>query len=312
VIRDKAGNLYGTATYGGLGCGTVFELRKTSSGWKPVILWQFGAGKGDGCEPTAALNMDASGALYGNTLGGGPDNAGTIFRISPPASGSSQWSESTIWSFSDKDGAYPSTQMIFDPAGNLYGTANGGGAYGYGTVWELSPPSNSTTDWTRTILWSFYSADGRNPTRGPLARDTAGNLYGTCHYGGHAGAGYGTVFMLSPPTSAYGSWTLKTLWAFTGGPDGSNPTSGVLLSQLGDLFGVTLFGDAKSRDGTVFVLHPPAPGRTAWTLQSLWQFKGSDGAEPQSPVLREKLGVIYGSTSGGGTNGDGTIWELKP
>jgi uncharacterized repeat protein (TIGR03803 family) len=305
IILDKADNLYGTASHGGAsgsGCGTVFELQKTNSGWTPKTLWtfqdvDFGGSLDDGCTPLAPLTMDNNGALYGNTISGGYPGSGTVFRLVPPQAGTSSWSESVIWRFdAKKDGQIPDSQMAIDPAGNLYGTSYSGGPGGAGTVWELTPPAAGHTAWTFTVLYAFNPKLCGQST-GPLTRDKAGNLYGTCQTGGPAKQG--VVFELSPDA---GSWSFKTIWAFNTPHSESGPTSGVALSPGGDLFGV----DNRS----FFVLHPPASGETNWTLHNLWIFDKEDSFEPINPVLLGKRGAVFGTTETG--FGAGTVWELQP
>ena len=204
LVLDGEGNLYGTTTYGGAygcaedGCGTVFEL--TPSG-NETILHSFGA-SGDGSGPYGHL-VRHNGNLYGTSTEGGAYNYyGTVFELKLYRG---KWTETILHSFENNgtDGVNPPADLVFDKNGNLYGTTNGGGAYNYGTVFELSPPSSSGSSWTETILWSFGNGtDGRYP-EGGLVFDTEGNLYGTTGYGGvygrsGGGRGYGTVFKVTP------------------------------------------------------------------------------------------------------------------
>jgi uncharacterized repeat protein (TIGR03803 family) len=202
LVADAAGNLYGTTLYGGsgcvggLGCGTVFELSpKAGGGWTEKILHDF-SNISDGTEPYSGVILDASGNLYGTTLGGGATGAGTVFELIRGANGA--WREKILYSFayySHRDGINPYGGLVFDTAGNLYGTTDGGGAYGYGTVFELSPQADGT--WTEKIAHDFdlNGIDGINPLAG-LIIDAAGNLYGTTSFGGAYGDG--TVFEITP------------------------------------------------------------------------------------------------------------------
>jgi uncharacterized repeat protein (TIGR03803 family) len=145
LIVDEAGNLYGTTYFGGFhGNGTVFELTPTrDGGWEETLLHNF-SGK-DGAGPDANLVLDAVGNLYGTTLygGSGPcsynglDGCGTVFELTPKAGGG--WKEKVLHSFNGNDGYEPSSSLIFDRAGNLYGTTFVGGSYGAGTVFEITP-----------------------------------------------------------------------------------------------------------------------------------------------------------------------------
>ena len=162
--------------------------------WNEKVLHNFGSGA-DGNYPPAGLIRDAAGNLYGTTLYGGAHNYGTVFELSASAGGG--WTETVLHSFNNDgtDGWYPQAGLIFDAAGNLYGTTARGGAYTYyGTVFELSP--NGSGGWTETVLHSFGNgADGVFPFAG-LTFDAAGDLYGTTYLGGTYDEG--TVFELTP------------------------------------------------------------------------------------------------------------------
>ena len=204
LVLDSKGNLYGTTTYGGPygcngdGCGTVFEVALSGT---EAILHDFGA-SGDGSYPDGTLVRGKKGILYGTANSGGAYGFGMVFALTRSHG---KWSESTLYSFGSNgtDGTEPATNLIFDKMGNIYGTTLGGGTYGYGTVFKLSPPSGGTESWTERILWSFGNGmDGAYPSGG-LVLDKQGNLYGTTIDGGaygHAGKGrgYGTVFEVSP------------------------------------------------------------------------------------------------------------------
>jgi uncharacterized repeat protein (TIGR03803 family) len=306
IIRDRRGNLYGTAvSYGEGACGTLFELEKTGVTWVHNLVWTFGRTPSDACHPSAALVIDANGALYGNTFFGGANNDGAAFKLAPPAAGRRRWTESLLWSFGGSvDGSEPSTQMLFDAAGNLYGTSYTGGANDAGTVWQLTPPAAGQTAWSLQVLWTPTSAQCQNPTRGPLIMDATGALYGTCHGGGTHNMG--VVFKLSPPTGGGTAWTESTIWSFNGGKDGSDPTSGVVFGHDGSLIGATDGGN-----GGVFELRPPAAGQTRWQDKQLWTFSGADGADPELPLVLRSHGVILGTALNGGL-GNGTVWELTP
>lgn len=316
LITDAAGNVYGATLYGGTyGSGTVFKLSpKSGGGWTETVLYSF-KGTSDGDGPAGALLLDAAGNLYGGTIGGGSQQAGVIFKLTPHAGGA--WAESVIWNFHGNDGENPNGGLISDSAGNLYGTTTSGGGLGRqycinlgcGTAFRLSPGSNGK--WTLTTLYAFQGTnDGMNPNS-QLAIDKAGNLYGTTVRGGDKGTGegYGVVFELTPVS---GSWTESVLYSFTGGADGGNPYSSVLFDQLGNLYGATAIGGTgtacSGTCGTVFELSPASGG--VWTENVIHSFNLTDGDYPEGNLAIDAAGKLYGTTYFGGTNGVGTVYRL--
>jgi uncharacterized repeat protein (TIGR03803 family) len=233
---DTKGNLYGTTNVGGAySLGTVFEL--TPSGTE-TILWSFGSGT-DGANPLAGVVPDTNGNLYGTTEYGGAYNQGTVFELT------SSGTETILWSFGNgTDGANPLAGVILDMQGNLYGTTANGGAYGDGTVFELTP------SWTETILHSFENndIDGIHPYAG-LVMDKMGNLYGTTVSGGGSSGAAGIVFEMTP------SGTETILHTFGGTGDGAFPWGGLVFDKSGNLYGTTFAGGANG-DGTVFKMTP--------------------------------------------------------
>jgi uncharacterized repeat protein (TIGR03803 family) len=223
LILDSARNLYGTTEWGGIGCvgegcGTVYEIQRTSSGWKEVVLHRFDNNGTDGVGPGfGALFMDDSGNLYGTTVGGGshtcfageirafaipsgagyfPGNAigncGTIFKLTKLADGS--WKENILYNFKGgAAGSGPGAGVVMDKAGNLYGTTIYGGSGGSGVVYKLAPGAKGK--WTYTLLHTFSGADGAQPDAN-LILDDKGNLYGTTATGGANGGG--VVFEITP------------------------------------------------------------------------------------------------------------------
>jgi uncharacterized repeat protein (TIGR03803 family) len=304
LVMDTRGNLYGT-TYGGGGAygkGTVFQLsHKVGGGWAETVLYSFCSQEycGDGANPRAGLIFDAAGHLYGTTQNGrGGNGYGVVFELRQQ--GVRLWTEKGLHGFSGLgDGGDPTAGLIFDAAGNLYGTTVGGGAYFGGTVFELSPTASG--GWTYKVLHSFAALD-QGPWAGVII-DSSGNLYGTTSTGG--AYGYGKVFELSP--QAGGGWMEQVLYSFNGG-DGSSPFTGLIFDTVGNLYGTTGQGGAHGM-GTVFELTPGAGG---WTEQLLHDFNGSDGSGPSSGLTIDAYGNLYGTTGGGGTYGNGTVFELLP
>jgi uncharacterized repeat protein (TIGR03803 family) len=169
--------------------------------------------------------------------------------------------------------------VIFHAAGNLYGTTNYGGAYGWGVVFKLAPNPDGT--WTERVLHSFTGgADGAHPTNAGLIFDANGNLYGTTAAGG--ADGQGVVFELAP--SPDGTWTESVLYSFTGGADGGYPAAGLTLDPAGNLYGTTLSGGADF-NGVVFKLAPNPDGTR--TESVLYTFTGGRGRRrPERGDLR--------------------------
>ena len=249
VIRDSAGNLYGTTTYGGaLGAGVVYKLNASSN---ETVLYSF-TGGADGKSPYAGVIRDSAGNLYGTTYWGGMYTYGVVYKLDRFGK------ETVLHSFMGGQ-PQPYAGVIRDSAGNLYGTSESGGDLagcngdGCGVVYKLDTAGNYT------VLYSFTGgADGSNPNAGVI-RDSAANLYGTTPNGGTANAG--VVYKLDTA----GNYTV--LYSFTGGADGSNPNAGVIRDLAGNLYGTTTWGGA-SLFGVVFKLNggnlPAARAPMTW------------------------------------------------
>jgi uncharacterized repeat protein (TIGR03803 family) len=265
---DANGALFGTTAYGGTSNnGTVFMLAPPPPGkgvWTQTVLYQF-AGGTDGSRPSGALLIDAQGALYGTTANGGsPDGLGTVFKLTPPAPGGSNWTEQVLYRFKfGNDGGFPGySGLVADASGALYGTTvAGGSSFSSGTVFQLNPPAPGKKLWIEKVLRRFHgaAADGGGPNSG-VTIDQNGNLYGTALNGGPAGVG--TVFELTPPTPGGTMWGFKSLHRFTGGADGANPWATVTVSADGTVFGTTSQGGGacpaltSNGCGTIFKITP--------------------------------------------------------
>jgi uncharacterized repeat protein (TIGR03803 family) len=254
LIFDAAGNLYGTTQGGGDylcqggGCGTVFELTPTEGGgWTEKKLHDFWE---VGTNPNASLIFDAAGNLYSTTTGGGIHDSGTVFELSPGQGGG--WTEKVLHSFNPNgdDGASPMGSLIFDAAGNLYGTTSLGGAYGAGTAFELTRNQDGNWEEPPRLRHFGHDLDGSMPNAN-LIFDAAGNLYGTTATGG--GHDNGTVFELTPVGD--GRWSEKQLHDFTRGGDGFAANSGLIWDAAGHLYGTTWAGGTHNL-GTVFEITP--------------------------------------------------------
>jgi uncharacterized repeat protein (TIGR03803 family) len=310
VIFDNAGNLYGVTSAGGSGnSGTVFELTPDQhGGWTETILYSF-TGGGDGAAPDSILIFDEAGNLYGTTASGGSGGNGIVFELSPEPSG--RWRKKVLHAFKGRlDGALPPAGVIFDAAGNLYGTTSLGGRFGLGTVFELSPAKAG--NWKETILHSFSGVpDGSNPAAG-LVR-SGGILYGTTYSGGSstcgAVGGCGTVFQLAP---ADGKWTETIIHSFQGS-DGIESLATPVFDQAGNLYGTTFEGGSGPCGvcGTAFELTPTG---SDWEETVLHNFgsKSGDAGTPASGVILSKSGKIFGTTVLGGNNNAGAVYEVTP
>ena len=236
--------------------------------------------------------------------------AATIVALAVTASASAAPVETVLHSFTGgKNGAQPSTALIADANGALYGTASGGDG-NLGLVFRLTPPAQGKTFWTETVLWRFKGGTDGGAPKGGLIADANGALYGTTtSAGGMFGAG--TVFKLTPPAKGKTVWTETTLYSFTGGKDGGSPIGGLVADANGALYGAALNGGTQTM-GVVFMLTPPAIGKTVWTETVLWNFTGgADGAYPNGDLLNVG-GRLYGTAVGGGADGFGVAFQLTP
>lgn len=327
LIFDTAGNLYGTTTQGGaFGSGTVFKLAQDQGQWSETVLYSFcqpGQSCSDGSGPNSSLVIDAAGNLYGTTIAGGAVGAGVVFELSPEAGGT--WTETVLHSFANgSDGSSPAAGLVFDKAGNLYGTTLGGGTSvpsvcpdSCGIVFQLSPGAGN--QWAEKVIYTFCShsdcTDGARPAS-QLIFDSIGNLYGTTQSGGSvAQHTNGTVFELSPTQD--GQWSEVVLYAFQGGgDDGENPEGGLAQDANGNLYGATQFGYSApaggANNGTVFKLTKGSQGQ--WTETLIYGFCSqsgcNDGTQPLTGVILDKSGNAYGTTFSGGMFNWGVVFKL--
>ncbi len=327
-ILGRDGSLYGTTAFGGIGactsfgqtgCGTVYKLMRSTIAfcevlycpWTEVPLYKFSGGADGSIPYGGTLVFDSSGNIYGTTFAGGGGSCfqgcGVVYKLTP--SGSS-WIETVLYTFSGaSDGASPWAGVTLDAAGNLYGTTSAGGAYGGGTVYELSPSGSA---WTQKTLHSFQrQQDGSNPYAGVIF-DRSGDLYGATQYGGsHDG---GTVFEMTP---SGGNWSYTALYSFpASGGRSAGPVSDLLLDSAGNLYGAT-GGGGPYHFGSVFKL---THGSGGWTYASLHDFTGgTDGGSPRSNLVFDASGNLYGTASVGGIGNPtncvgacGVVWQITP
>jgi uncharacterized repeat protein (TIGR03803 family) len=289
MVRDKAGNLYGTTTAGGLNdLGTVFQVTPTGT---ETVLHSFANDGTDGYRPYAGLTIDTKGNLYGTTYSGGVNNFGTVFKVTPSGT------ETVLYSFKGgTDGCNPyGNGIILGKKAVLYGATPGCGANAGGTVFKLTPKG------VETVLYSFAKdgLDGNTPYAG-LILDKTGNLYGTTYVGG--ANGYGTVFKITPT----GTETVLHSFAFDGA-DGFNPYAALVFDKTGNLYGTTVLGGVNEL-GTVFKITPTG---TETVLHSFAN-DGTDGYYPFAGLVLGKKGILYGTTYEGGSLGDGTVFKIAP
>lgn len=270
--------------------GTEILLSPTGFEWA-----EFELGGAWGVYPSADM-IWSSGSAYGTNSWGGTYGGGTIFK----------WNNKSfyvLYSFQNGlDGQAPDGTLVRDKAGNLYGTAGNGGVWSGGTLFKLDPSGNLT------VLHSFPSnpSDGIAPS-GNLVRDAKGNLYGTTRGGG--AYNYGAVFKVD----ASGNETI--IHSFTGGSDGGYPYAGVIRDSKGNLYGTTYQGGDLVNCpggygcGVVFKIN------TKGKETVLHAFTGYDGRAPESTLLLDKAGNLYGTTAYGGQSDIyywGTVFKLDP
>lgn len=287
LVRDAAGNLYGTTTgggdvsgCGGFGCGVVFKVDTTN---KETVMYRFTGGL-DGANPHSDLLL-ASGLLFGTTFGGGPSHDGVIFKLTVTGK------ESVLHSFTGGADSDPLAGLIRDSAGNFYGV-------GQDAVFEFHASG------IESVLYTFTDGpDGGSPF-GEVTRDPAGNLYGTTFYGGdlscNAGIGCGVVYKLDPAGQE------TPLYRFAGGVAGALPAAGLVRDRAGNLYG-TATSDGSAGYGVVFKVGPSGGETVLYTFTGL-----ADGGKPNSALITDGVGNLYGTTFNGGGAGCGVIFRVAP
>lgn len=319
LVTDGKGNFYGVTEFSNppacdyqQGCGTVFKMTQSNGKWEYQTIYRFSGP--DGAEPFMGLTLDASGNLYGTTYAGGANDSGVVFELSPSETG---WREQVLYSFGAPGIYYPGSTLVFDSSGNLYGTAEDGGNIvcaggGCGGVFELTPSGEA---WSEKTIYLFSGVpDGGQPT-GDLVIDKKGNVYGTTPDWGEAECnnriiyGCGVVFELSP--SGGGSWNESVIYYFTDGVDGYSPT-GLSMDAYNNLYGTTKLGAAGNCNGSgcgaAFEL---GLSEGTWTFTALFDFVDATGGWPEAPPVVDEKGNLYGTTTLGGTQTDGTVYKLS-
>jgi len=326
VVFGPDGNLYGTTASGGggncgvsgyQGCGTIFRLQPPASAcksfscpWNETVIYE--AQEDNGVFLYGNVTFDPAGNLYTTVFNGGPLDAGYVVELTFTGG---NWSHKIIHNFNPSeggggDGSNPVAGVVFDASGNLYGTTVDSGAGGCGIAYELTP---NGSNWTETNLHAFFAEpDGCEPYA-PLAFDAHGNLWGTTSDVGPQEGG--TIFEFTPNN---GGWTFSVQWAFsTEGGGGRTPSGPLVFDAKGDIWGTT-GGTGCCGFGTIFELTPASGG--GWSETVLYYFEESgDGANPDTGLIFDAQGNVYGTTLRGGNDSDcndfpgcGTVWEFTP
>lgn len=315
VIVGPDGALYGTTNQGGgagacsNGCGTVFKLQPpiqhcavVNCPWTETVLYTFQGGADGGAPEGGDLTFDSAGVLYGTTLQGGTGlicqtGCGTVFKLTH--SGRS-WTEAVVYNFTGgSDGARPSSGVVVDAAGNIFGTAYFGGTSDNGVVFELSPSGGG---WMETILHLFSAGtDGAHPIGG-LTFDASGNLYGTTSAGGASNTGI--AFLLA---RSGGGWNYQKIYDFMFNRLAGGPTDRLTLDAAGNVYGTTTFDPTGG--GDVFRLDH---GTWHETDLHVFDYACDDGCSPEGSVVFDAQGNLYSTTQAGGFYRSGTIFEVMP
>jgi uncharacterized repeat protein (TIGR03803 family) len=337
LVFSSNGTLYGTTRGGPTSAGTIFELAPPSvegDAWTETVLYTFDLEAGNN-SPDGAVLIGPGGTLYTTAQGSGP--GGRVDALTPPATSGGPWTASVLYSFGG-GGNTPLAGLVSE-GGALFGTdyVGGDGACnpaGCGMAYELTPPGTKGGGWSETTVHTFSGSPGDGG--GSVAALTVGPggvLYGTTLFGGSGSVcsfsntlGCGTVFQLTPPSGPGEAWTESVIYSFTGAEgDGAFPAASVVVGKDGALYGTTQVGGSETLGstctyggvmgcGTVFELTPPTTPGGAWTEKVLHSFSGQngDGATPLAGLALSSTGVLYGTTSAGGTAGKGTVFAVEP
>ncbi|HEY3638530.1 MAG TPA: choice-of-anchor tandem repeat GloVer-containing protein [Rhizomicrobium sp.] len=332
LVMDRAGNLYGTTLHGGpyavggsLGDGVVYEFAPATGQYTTIYNFCSLTICADGKDPSEVkLIIDTNGNLYGTTTEGGNSSVGlgVVFELERTQAG---WVEEVLHAFCPnlskncKDAGVPnsgltyagaSTGQPYDGTSALFGTTSLGGTHDQGAVYVLMPKQKGAK-WSEKVLYSFCSlancADGEQPQDAPYL-DEAGNLYGTTELGGQFNPQGGTVFELSPNGEKYTETTLYSFCAQTNCTDGKEPYSGMIMDGAGNLIGTASNGGGRGR-GLIFEL---SPNGSRWRYNTRVDFNGKNGSYPASDLMLDLNGNVFGTASGGGTNGKGgAVFEFN-
>jgi uncharacterized repeat protein (TIGR03803 family) len=301
------------AGFGAIFVGLWFATCGLAFGQSEFLLYSFPSGKSvppHGCSPQGSLAADIAGNLYGTASCGGAFNFGVVYELAKPVPPKKQWIQTVLYSFTGgSDGRSPMSALTLDSTGNLYGATNGGGAFGLGVVFEVSPPATVGGQWAETVLHSFQGgpADGASPGMAGLVFDQAGNLYGVTRLGGSQirpncnTAGCGVVYELTPPATAGAAWTETVLHYFQAVPAAIGEGTPIFDGK-GRLYGMT-------GSGAVYRLVPPATAGGAWVYKVLVNLGFTAGGTGGSLTFHN--GRLYG-IGAVGQYSLGDVFELVP
>jgi uncharacterized repeat protein (TIGR03803 family) len=316
VTLDAAGNIYGSAVVGGKaqagtcpaedGCGVVWRLSNDNGTWTHKVLHYFD-GLHDGYGPGGPVVLDANGSLYGMTAVGGAYGLGTIYQIQPVPGTADKWGLRVIHDFTGgvDGGAGSSGRLLVDETGSLFGVATIGGDYGQGIVFKMT--AGASGKFRQETLYSFKGEPDAGFPYGGLARDAAGNLYGTSYYSGAHGDG--TVFQLEARPN--GRYRERVLYSFEGDEAGAYPIGGLVIDAAGNLFGTTSEeGSPGCGCGTIYKVSPVGD---EWEYSVVYSFTGTpDAAFSYSGLYADAAGDLYGTTVHGGEHNDGAAFKITP
>jgi uncharacterized repeat protein (TIGR03803 family) len=320
LMLDTDGNLYGTASEGGeYGVGTVFRVTTAGTLTNLYSFGEFQDTNGvalDGSNPYGALMQDVNGGLYGTTFDGGSNDLGTVFRITPGGA------LTTLYSFGQfqdtngnvLDGEGPRAALVSGPNNSLYlfGTTSGGGSQSAGTAYRV------TTNGALTNLHSFGTIqdvygdflDGANPYA-PLLVGPDGNLFGTTT---SAGSNFGTVFRMTTNGALTTLYSFGTIQDTNGNAlDGSTPQAPLIIASDGNFYSTTSVGGTNTNGfGTVFRLTTNGTLTTLYSFGAIQDTNGQalDGANPDGGLVQGSNGELYGTTSQGGKDNNGTVFQI--
>ena len=291
----------GSSIVSGLGLAGDYLLDGTITAGDATLTTLVDFDNNDGDASQAVLIADAAGDLFGTTNSGGANNAGEVFELANTGTGYAS-TPALLTSFSNATGYNPHAGLVTDAAGDMFGTTATGGANGEGTVFEIANTATGYASTPATVV-AFNGTNGGGPNAG-LVANAAGDLFGTTVGGGTTS--YGTVFEIVYANGTYAS-TPITLVSFNSA-NGAYPYAGLMADAAGDLFGTTA-GGGTDNDGTVFEI-ACNNGTYANTATTLVTFNSADGQDPYAGLIADTAGDLFGTTQGGGANGDGTVFEI--